>query len=39
MADSNEKFEDLMLVAKIFQDHLQTIPGAKNVSNSSSESP
>lgn len=39
LADSNEKFDTLMSVAKVFQDHLQTIPGAKNVSNSSSESP
>lgn len=39
LADSNERFETLMLVAKDFQDHLQTIPGARNVSNSSSDSP
>lgn len=39
LADSNERFATLMLVAKDFQDYLQTIPGAKNVSNSSSESP
>jgi len=39
LADSNERFETLMLVANDFQAHLETIPGAKNVSNSSSESP
>jgi multidrug efflux pump len=39
VANSNETFAALMDVARDFQNHLQTIPGARNVTNSSSESP
>ncbi len=39
IADSNEKFGTLMEVAQEFENHLQSIPGSRNVTNSSSESP
>jgi len=39
IADSNERFETLMAVSRDFENHLQSIPGSRNVTNSSSESP
>jgi len=39
IANTNDKFDTLIQVAKVFEDYLQNIEGAKNVSISSEESP
>lgn len=39
VADNNDKFNQLLLVAKDFKDHLDSLPWSKNASISSEESP